>query len=156
MKKESVEPFRKMLNERCNLTKDDLTEKVLIDMIMPLQCVTESFVAELENLEPFGKGNTKPVFALRNVQLVTAKILGRNKNVLKFSVRDKNGTYMEALYFGDIQDFLDNIDEKYGVGTSRRLQTGRCEGITMSLTYYPGMNEYMGKVTPQIVITHYQ
>lgn len=156
MKKESVEPFRKMLNERCNLTKDDLTEKVLIDMIMPLQCVTESFVAELENLEPFGKGNTKPVFALRNVQLVTAKILGRNKNVLKFSVRDENGTYMEALYFGDIQDFLDNIDEKYGAGTSRRLQTGRCEGITMSLTYYPGMNEYMGKVTPQIVITHYQ
>lgn len=156
MKKESVEPFRKMLNERCNLTKDDLTEKVLIDMIMPLQCVTESFVAELENLEPFGKGNTKPVFALRNVQLVTAKILGRNKNVLKFSVRDENGTYMEALYFGDIQDFLDNIDEKYGAGTSRCLQTGRCEGITMSLTYYPGMNEYMGKVTPQIVITHYQ
>lgn len=156
MKKESVEPFRKMLNERCSLTKDDLTEKVLIDMIMPLQCVTESFVAELENLEPFGKGNTKPVFALRNVQLVTAKILGRNKNVLKFSVRDENGTYMEALYFGDIQDFLDKIDEKYGAGTSRRLQTGRCEGITMSLTYYPGMNEYMGKVTPQIVITHYQ
>lgn len=156
MKKENVEPFREKINEYSRLTTEDLTEKVLIDMTMPLQCVTESFVNELEKLEPFGKGNTKPVFALRNVQMVTARILGRNKNALKFSVRDENGTYMEALYFGDIQQFLDVIDKKYGAGTSRRLQGERCEGIYMALTYYPGMNEYMGKVTPQIVITHYQ
>lgn len=156
MKKEDVEPFRKKINEYSRLTTEDLTEKVLIDMTMPLQCVTESFVNELEKLEPFGKGNTKPVFALRNVQIVTARILGKNKNVLKFSVRDESGTYMEALYFGDIQQFLDTIDTKYGKGTSRQLQMQRCEGVTMSLTYYPGMNEYMGKVTPQIVITHYQ
>lgn len=156
MKKEDVEPFREKINAYSRLTTEDLTEKVLIDMTMPLQCVTESFVNELEKLEPFGKGNTKPVFALRNVQMVTARILGRNKNVLKFLVRDENGTYMEALYFGDIQHFLDVIDEKYGAGTSRRLQAERCEGIYMALTYYPGINEYMGKVTPQIVITHYQ
>ncbi len=156
MKKESVEPFRKMINESCRLTEGDLTEKILIDMIMPLQCVTESFINELENLEPFGKGNTKPIFAIRDVQLITARIIGKNKNVLKFMVKDDTGICMEALYFGDVQKFLDTIDEKYGPGTARRLQLERCEGIKMALTYYPGLNEYKGKVTLQIVITHYQ
>ena len=58
---ENIEVFRRQLNEKTVLTEEDFCEKVSIDMQMPLRYVTEELVEELELLEPFGKGNTKPV-----------------------------------------------------------------------------------------------
>jgi len=156
MEKENVDMFRKMLNIQCMLTEKDLTEKVVIDMELPFQCVTEPFVNELELLEPFGKGNTKPVFAGRNIELLSGRILGKNKNVLKLQVRDAYQTVMEAMYFGNIEDFLSYLDKKFGIGAADAFLSGRGREMKMSLTYYPGINEYMGRKTLQIVITHYQ
>ena len=156
LEKENVETFRRMINIQCTMTEKDMTEKVAIDMELPFQCINEEFVKELELLEPFGKGNTKPVFAGRNIELLEGRILGKNKNVLKMKVRDANRTVMDAMYFGNIDDFSDTLERKYGRGSFRTLLAGRSNGIFMSLTYYPGINEYMGKRTPQIVITHYQ
>ena len=156
MEKESVDEFRAMLNDNCVLTAKDLTEKVVIDMELPFGCVTEKFVDELELLEPFGKGNTKPVFAGRNVELISGRILGKNKNVLKLQAKDSTGIMLDAMYFGNVEDFLEAVDHKYGYGTAKGLLSGRSSGIRMSITYYPGINDYMGRVTPQIVITHYQ
>ena len=156
METENVDMFRKMLNIQCMLTEKDLTEKVVIDMELPFQCVTEEFINELELLEPFGKGNTKPVFAGRNIELLSGRILGKNKNVLKMQVKDAYQTIMEAMYFGNIDDFLAYLDKKFGAGTSNAFLAGRNREITMSLTYYPGINEYMGRKTMQIVVTHYQ
>ena len=155
MEKENVETFREMLNIQCTLTDKDLTEKVVIDMELPFQCVNEEFVQELEILEPFGKGNTKPVFAGRNIELLSGRILGKNKNVLKMQVKDVYRTVIDAMYFGNIEDFLACLDKKYGNGTSNAFLSGKGRNIQMSLTYYPGLNEYMGRKTPQIIITHY-
>ena len=156
MERENVEMFRKMLNIQCMLTEKDLTEKVVIDMELPFHCITEEFVQELELLEPFGKGNTKPVFAGRNIELLNGRILGKNKNVLKLQVKDNFQTVMDAMYFGNIDDFLSYLDQKFGIGTANSFLAGRRSGLTLSLTYYPGINEYMGRKTMQIVITHYQ
>lgn len=156
MEKENVDMFRKMLNIQCALTEKDLTEKVVIDMELPFQCVTEGFVNELELLEPFGKGNTKPVFAGRNIELLSGRILGKNKNVLKLQVRDSYQTVMDAMYFGNIEDFLSYLDKKFGAGAANAFLSGRGKEMKMSLTYYPGINEYMGRKSLQIVITHYQ
>lgn len=138
MKKDNLEEFRQELNRRTSLTENDLYEKVVIDMEMPFSCVTEAFVQELEILEPFGKGNTKPVFAARNVEVLSAKVIGKNKNVVKMNLRDEKGNRMEGIFFGVAEEFVKHTDRK------------------MSVTYYPGLNEYMGRITPQIVITHYQ
>lgn len=156
MEQENVDTFRKMLNIQCVLTEKELTEKVVIDMELPLQCVNEAFVNELSLLEPFGKGNTKPVFAGRNIELLNGRVLGKNRNVLKMQVKDTYQTVMDAMFFGNIEDFLMCLDEKYGNGTSDAFLSGRGKGIFMSLTYYPGINEYMGRKSMQIVITHYQ
>lgn len=96
-----------MLNEFCTLTEQDMAEKVSIDMELPFSCVTEKLVSELELLEPFGKGNTEPVFAARNVFVLEGRILGKNHNVLKLRVRDSADTSIEAMFFGDIDRFLD-------------------------------------------------
>ena len=138
---ENVEKFRRQINENCRLTKEDLCEKVSIDMQLPLAYVNEMLVEELECLEPFGKGNPKPVFAERNVEIHQSKVLGKNRNVLKLLVSDAQGTKMEALYFGNVEQCLDTISEKNG---------------RIHVTYYPDINEYMGRRIPQIIIQNYQ
>lgn len=138
---ENVEEFRRRMNENCRLTEDDLCEKVSIDMQLPLAYVNETLVEELECLEPFGKGNPKPVFAERDVTIHQTRVLGKNRNVLKLLVSDVHGTRMEALYFGDVDQCLETIEKKNG---------------RMNLTYYPDINEYMGRRTPQIIIQNYQ
>ncbi len=154
--KENVGKFREMLNKKCTLTEEEMKEKVTIDMEMPFGCVTEGLVKELELLEPFGKGNTKPVFAARGVTLLGARILGKNRNVLKLQVQDVNGCRIEAMLFHHADDFLGKLEEQYGKTEVDALLKGRGRQIRVSMTYYPDMNEYMGKKTPQIVVTHYR
>ena len=125
-------------------------------MEMPFLCVTEELVKELELLEPFGKGNTKPIFAARGVMLLGARILGKNRNVLKIKAQDANGSVIEAMLFQNVEGFLKNMEETYGRMEVDALLQGRGGHIKIAVTYYPDINEYMGKRTPQIVITHYR
>ena len=156
LEKEKIETFRRMLNENCTLTQEELTEKVVIDMELPFACVTERFIQELSLLEPFGKGNTKPVFAARNVEILSGRILGKNRNVLKLRVRDATNTTLDAMYFNHVEEFLKVLKDRYGEEGVEAMLSGRQSPVTLSVTYYPELNEYMGRVTPQIVITHYQ
>lgn len=156
LKKENIAPLRRMLNETCTLTEQDLAEKVPIDMELPFSCVTEKFVSELELLEPFGKGNTKPVFAARNVSVLEGRILGKNHNVLKLRVRDNAGTSIDAMFFGNIDSFFGFLEDRFGAGAKKRLLNGYADDIKLSVTYYPGINEYQGRKSLQIVITHYR
>ncbi len=155
IKREKIEEFRKRLNENCRLSERDLQEKVSIDMELPLSGVSEAFVKELTLLEPFGKGNAKPVFALRDAELLSARLIGKKQNMLKLRVKDREGTSIEAVHFGDAGEFLEAVEEKYGKGQADKLLSGQAEGVRMSLTFYPGINEYMGNRTMQITITNY-
>lgn len=114
MPEENLEQFRKEINEKSGITPEDLNEKIAIDMQLPFECVNEKFVEELAVLEPFGKGNARPVFAERQVQVESARILGKNKNVLKLQVKDLHGTRMDAMYFGDVNTFVEYVREKFG------------------------------------------
>ncbi len=158
LKEDRLEEFRRKLNEQCTLSEKDLMEKVVIDMVLPFSCVTEEFVEELERLEPFGKANRKPVFALRQVRILEGRILGKNQNVLKLKLLDAEGTIIDGMRFGDIQGFLEAIDEKHGIGSTEELLSGRMreKNITMDITYYPEINTFRGIVTPQVIITHYR
>lgn len=141
LRRENVERLRQLLNENCTLSEEELTEKVVIDMELPFSGITEEFVRELTFLEPFGKGNTKPVFAGREIAFSDIRIIGKNQNVLKAKARDKSGVCLEALYFGDAKAFQEELMKR-----KNRL----------SVTYYPGINEYMGRKSLQVIITHYK
>ena len=156
LEEENVDIFRKVLNENNELTTDDLTPKVSIDMQMPLGYVNEALIRELEYLEPFGKGNTKPVFVEKNIEILNGTILGKNKNVLKMQVKDEQGTVMEAVYFGDVEKFLSYLKMKYGGTLVKRILQGYRSGASLAFTYYPTISEYMGRKTVQIVIQNYK
>ena len=141
LKEQNIEILRQTLNEKSNLSEDDLLEKVSIDMQLPLGYISEELVNSLELLEPFGKGNPKPMFAEKDITIVRKQVIGQNRNMLKLFVRDAQGTAIEALYFGDAEQF-----ERY-------LQE---HGEKLSVTYYPSINEYMGNKKLQIIIQNYQ
>src|SRR5699024_1263548 len=94
---------RETSNELCDRTEAALQEKVSIDMQLPFPYITEELIRELELLEPFGKGNQKPLFAERNLRVVSPRIFGKNRNVLKCRLEDMQGNQMEAVYFGDVE-----------------------------------------------------
>lgn len=156
LEKDNVERFRQALNAVTQLRDEDLVEKVSIDMQMPFSCVTEQLVEELKLLEPFGKGNVKPVFAEKNVEIWSARLIGKKKNMLKLQLKDSGGTVIDALYFGDAEAFLKDVEERFGKAVKERFFQGGCRQVRMSVTYYPGVNEYMGNRTVQITMTHYQ
>lgn len=140
LKTENIERFRKTINELAALTEDDLQEKISIDMQLPLPYISEELIDELQLLEPFGKGNTKPLFAEKNLKVIQPRIIGKNHNVLKFQVEDKSGKRMDAIYFGDVKECLATMESKQ----------------EMAFTYYPTINEYMGRKTLQIVVVNYK
>lgn len=151
-----VEEFREAINATCELTEQELQEKVSIDMELPFSCITEKFIEELKLLEPFGKGNTKPVFAARNVEFISARRVGRSGNVLRLKLRDAAGTMMDAVCFRQSDALLRLIEEMYGKRQMERLFAGVSNGIRLAITFYPSVNEYMGTKTIQIVITHFK
>ena len=155
LEEENVDIFRKVLNQNTTMTEDDLIAKVSIDLQMPLGYVNDKLIEDLELLEPFGKANTKPIFVEKNIEILKGEIIGKNKNVLKMQVKDGNGTVMDAMYFGNIEQFTSYVSDKYDVLSVKQMLRGQKTGITMSFTYYPTINEYMGRKTLQIVIQNY-
>lgn len=156
LEEDQIELLRQSLNRESGLTQEDLTPKVSIDMQMPLQYVNEELVEQLELLEPFGKGNVKPVFVEKDLEILNARILGKNKNVLKMMVRDAYGTTRDAIYFGDVEKFIETLTQKYDEFAVAEMLRGFPSGIKMAFTYYPGINEYMNKKTVQIIIQNYR
>ena len=136
----NVQRFRETINALCDLTEQDMQMKVSIDMQLPFPYITEQLIGELELLEPFGKGNQKPLFAEKNLRVISPRIIGKNRNVLKCRLEDADGNQMEAVYFGDVEDCLKAMEEK----------------PVMSFTYHPSVNEYMGRRSLQVTIVNYQ
>ena len=140
LEEENVEVFRKRINELADLTEEDLQMKVSIDMRLPFPYINEELIHELKILEPFGKGNGKPLFAESKLRVIQPRIFGKNRNVLKCRLEDQQGNQMEVVYFGEVEDCLRQMEKKQ----------------IMSFTYYPSINEYMGRRTIQLTIVNYQ
>lgn len=136
---ENVSLLRKRLNEQCNLKEEDLIPKVIIDVPMPISYISTKLVEQLSLLEPFGKGNTKPLFAQKNVKAINSRVIGKNHNVTKLQLMDEQGYVIEAVYFGNIPEFMDFLSARDKI----------------SVTYYPEINRYQGRETLQVIIQNY-
>ena len=140
LEEENVETFRRKLNERSGLSQDDLVEKVSIDVPMPIHYIRKDLVRELSLLEPFGKGNEKPLFAQKNLWISQLRVFGKNRNVVKMRLTDENGYPMDGVYFGDGDSFAEEARGKQKI----------------AIVYYPDINVYQGRESLQVIIRHYQ
>ena len=149
LKEADIDAFRRKLNEVCTLTEEELRPKVVIDVPMPISYITERLVNQLGCLEPFGKGNEKPVFADRNLVIERLRICGKEGRVFQMKVRNAAGGSMDAVYFGDVEDLLLPLTEKYGKVVAQDTLAGRCvHEAALHFTYYPEMDHYYE--TPRI------
>ena len=149
LKEADIDAFRRKLNEVCTLTEEELRPKVVIDVPMPIRYITERLVNQLGCLEPFGKGNEKPVFADRNLVIERLRICGKEGRVFQMKVRNAAGVSMDAVYFGDAEDLLLPLAEKYGKVVAQDTLAGRCvHEAALHFTYYPEMDHYYE--TPRI------
>lgn len=152
--REQLRAFDDALNADAGLSEADLTEKICIDVPMPLTYISQSLIEQLAVLEPCGNGNEKPVFADRELIARRASYIGRERKMLKLQLVCGNGS-MDALYFGDAEEFLDHYRKKYGKDQVNAMLSGRPQQMRFSFVYYPQINHYQGRSTVQIVITHY-
>ncbi len=152
---EHVELMRRKLNETTTLTGQDLRGKVVIDVPMPLDYITRELIEELNILEPFGKANEKPVFADRNIQILSMRIVGKNQNVCRMQVRSAGGNDFTAVYFGRTGQFLCYLEEKYGSQLLEQTLNGKGGGMLLSFVYYPELNTYLGREDIQIIVKKY-
>ena len=72
--------------------------------------------------------------------MLQSQILGKNKNTVKVYGTNGAGCHMEGLYFGNPEAFMELLKKK----------------DTISITYYPSVNEFRGKKTLQIMIQDFQ
>ena len=155
----NLEEFNRRLNENAGLKEEDFRPVVRIDAAVPVEYLTEEGIREMELLAPFGKGNTRPLFAEQHFHILSGRILGKNRNVLKMQVENRTGHRIDAMYFGDIEAFEDCVSRAYGPEALTAMYQGRPnpsgKPLDLGFVYYPSVNEFRGRKTLQIVVEHY-
>jgi single-stranded-DNA-specific exonuclease len=139
LKEENIELLREKLNRESTLTEEDFEEKIMIDVPMPISYITEKLIRQLNVLEPFGVGNPKPVFAQKGITVLSEMRFGKEKNVGKYQITD-GYCRMEMVYFGDLDAFSDFY------------KTHK----TITIAYYPTINEYRNEKKIQVVLNAYK
>ena len=140
IEEKDIEEFRRRLNADANLTEEDFIPKIWIDVPMPLDYVSESLVEELKQLEPYGQGNEKPLFAQKNLYIRSVRVLGKTRNLVKMSLVTETGLAMDGLLFTNGDVFMQELENR------KRID----------IIYYPDVNEYNGNRTLQAVIKSYK
>ncbi len=151
---DDLEEFRQRLNDNCILDESTFIPKVRIDVAMPMSYVTEELIAQLDGLAPFGKGNEKPVFAQKDLNVLSAKIMGKENKVVKLTLESEDGYICEGIYF-DVEEFANNIVEWFGQEEYDKLLHGWLNNVVLNVVYYPSINEYNGNRTIQMQIKRY-
>lgn len=152
LQEDKVDELRKALNNKCELTDEDLTRKIIIDSSLPLEYLNLHLIEELNVLEPFGKGNSKPVFGVRDAKITKAMLLGKDKNVLKLKLLTNNNITIDAMIFNDLENFESKIIEKYGNEGLDNLYNKSNNNIPMDFPFYTSINEWNGNKSIQIVV----
>ncbi len=153
---EKIDELRRRLNENCKLTEDDMQEIIKIDCDMPLAYISEDLVDSIDLLAPFGTGNSKPLFALKNIKFNNATYIGKEGQYLRFNLSKEDGGNITALMFRGAQDFENAVIEKYGEEQSQRLFAGNGSDVRMDIVYEPSINEFRGNRSVQILIENYK
>ncbi|MBP5281848.1 MAG: single-stranded-DNA-specific exonuclease RecJ [Lachnospiraceae bacterium] len=152
---ENVAEFRRELNANCQLTDEDLIPCLHIDVPMPMDYATMQLASQIDALEPFGVGNPKPLFAQKDVVFCDCKAIGKNGQYGKFRVRTPQGKRLDVMYFGELERFLDWLDETHGSGSRDLLLSGQGQ-FAISVAYQIGINSFHGNEELQFLMKSYK
>lgn len=156
MREEDIDKLREQLNQKAELSEEDMAEVVRLDAVLPMSYFTVDIIRQLSVLEPCGKSNTKPVFADRNIKITRANIVGVNRNVLKLHLLDSRGNPVAGVYFGEVEKFLTFLSEKFGSEEVDAAMHGRENSIQFAAVYEPAVDTYSGRESVQAIIRRFR
>lgn len=156
MREEDIDKLREQLNQKAELSEEDMAEVVRLDAVLPMSYFTVDTIRQLSVLEPCGKSNTKPVFADRNIRITRANIVGVNRNVLKLHLLDSRGNPVAGVYFGEVEKFLTFLSEKFGSEEVDAAMHGRENSIQFAAVYEPAVDTYSGRESVQAIIRRFR
>ena len=156
MQEEDIDKLREQLNQKAELSEEDMAEVVRLDAVLPMSYFTVDTIRQLSVLEPCGKSNTKPVFADRNIKITRANIVGVNRNVLKLHLLDSRGNPVAGVYFGEVEKFLTFLSEKFGSEEVDAAMHGRENSIQFAAVYEPAVDTYSGRESVQAIIRRFR
>ena len=154
--RENIDLLRERLNSLTNLIEDDFVKKIYIDTALPIEYINYDLIEDLNSLEPFGMGNTKPVFGDKNLKIKRMFKFGKNNNVIKLILQSNKGTILDGIIFYDDGSFEESLINRYGEDELERVLKGMDNNISLDIIYYPSINEYMGKTSIQVIIQGYR
>lgn len=148
MDRENLKVFIERICRDCTLTEDELEKKITIDVPMPLAYVTEELIRQLGRLEPYGTGNPKPLFADKDLSIISVTPMGKTGDMCRIKASDRTGRAYELVMFKGYKELI--LDAK-----SIR---GLCDptGLMLDAVYYPDINEYNGRRTVQFIVQEYR
>ena len=156
MREEDIDKLREQLNQKAELSEEDMAEVVRLDAVLPMSYFTVDTIRQLSVLEPCGKSNTKPVFADRNIKITRAGIVGVNRNVLKLHLLDSMGNPVAGVYFGEVEKFLTFLSEKFGSEEVDAAMHGKENSIQFAAVYEPAVDTYSGRESVQAIIRRFR
>lgn len=156
MREEDIDKLREQLNQKAELSEEDMAEVVRLDAVLPMSYFTVDTIRQLSVLEPCGKSNTKPVFADRNIKITRANIVGVNRNVLKLHLLDSRGNPVAGVYFGEVEKFLTFLSEKFGSEEVDAAMHGKENSIQFAAVYEPAVDTYSGRESVQAIIRRFR
>ncbi|MCD5381336.1 MAG: single-stranded-DNA-specific exonuclease RecJ [Candidatus Pacebacteria bacterium] len=83
--------------------KATVSEKVVVDAVIKLEDVNQLLIQQLTKLSPFGMGNSKPLFAFKNVTPKSVDLFGKTKEHTKL-IFDTEQSNVEAIAFFQIPE----------------------------------------------------
>jgi len=141
MPKENLCKLREQINRNSTLTEADLVDKLSIDIDMPINYVSMKLINEIDRLAPYGTGNPSPLFAQKNLSIVSRKSNPKGNMVTLLLKSGPHGemkeTSMFATMFGDAKKILSEMEGK----------------STITIAYVPEYNDFFDRV--QIRIKEY-
>lgn len=156
MREEDIDKLREQLNQKAELSEEDMAEVVRLDAVLPMSYFTVDTIRQLSVLEPCGKSNTRPVFADRNIKITRAGIVGVNRNVLKLHLLDSRGNPVAGVYFGEVEKFLTFLSEKFGSEEVDAAMHGKENSIQFAAVYEPAVDTYSGRESVQAIIRRFR
>ncbi|WP_294341661.1 single-stranded-DNA-specific exonuclease RecJ [uncultured Clostridium sp.] len=154
----NVDKLRRELNENCALDENDLIKKYTIDCSFKIGNINNQLVYDINMLEPFGKGNHRPVLGDKGVEVNKILAFGEENNVIKFEFANSP----DGMIFENVENVSNNIKAWYGEKYGEIVSYDRYKTITlpvgckMDILYSPTFNKYNGNINIQLKIVDYR
>lgn len=154
---ENIPLLREKLNGDCNLKDEDFTSVYHINKILDFDEISLNLEKEISWFAPFGKENPKPLFASQNILIQRLFLMGKNKDMLKFTLKDeKNGNLMTGISFDGYNSFVDMLKELYNEEICGKMLSDGKINERIDLVYTVEKNTYQGNSSVQLMIKDFR